>query len=354
MLRVLRLADPSPHQPRRAAACACAATRRRRRAARRGSRRAASRSVPWASSCGRARRYHSTSFWVMVVSITGTMLVSSSGRCTPSAALIPSSAASTGAASSGRRARPPGGKRRVERAQVHEHDGVLLLHALDVLGARRGALLERAPEPLVLALVVRVQAERGRRQLVRHGLRVAEVAGRRRARTSAGPSPKLRRNIRWISIMPLASQVFGGGAGAIAPGRKRGRGHGGLLRRWIDLDGAFDANDSDRDRQWPRVKPGPRTNLGICIRAVRGIRSCPSAAPGSCRAGCAASTGRPADASTPPARGTCTTAHTPGSVARPIRVCSGTRSRRRWWRWAGIARRSAAWARCSWRAWSRT
>ena len=130
---------------------------------------------------------------------------------------MPSSAASTGAASVAAARRPPGRKRRVERGQVHEHLGVLRLHALDVRGARRRALLERAPEPLVLALVVGVQAERQRVELRRDGIRVGEVARARRARTSAGPSPNPRRNMRWISIIPLASQVLAAPASGCSP-----------------------------------------------------------------------------------------------------------------------------------------
>jgi hypothetical protein len=75
-------------------------------------------------------------------------------------------------------------------------------------------------------------------ELVGHHLGVWEVAGRDRAherRSFAEPAPEHPVDLDHAAGI---ARLDGVGAGAIAPGRKRGRGHGGLLRRWIDLDGA--------------------------------------------------------------------------------------------------------------------
>ena len=104
------------------------------------------------------------------------MFVSSSGRCTAIAALTPSSAASTGAASAAVADARQAGSAAIERGQVHEQLGVLRLHPLDVRRARRRALVEGVPQPLVLALVVRVQADRHRLELRRDGRGVLGVA----------------------------------------------------------------------------------------------------------------------------------------------------------------------------------
>ena len=134
--------------------------------------------------------------------------------------------------------------------------GVLLLHALDVLGARRRALFEGPPQLLVLALVVRVQAQRDRRQLCRHGIRAAQVAGRdARAR---GPGPL--RNCGGTCGGSRSSRSHRRSWRFRPRGARRPR--EGESRPWRLLSTRrvrrFEANDSGARRQWASVKPVPQ------------------------------------------------------------------------------------------------
>jgi hypothetical protein len=94
---------------------------------------------------------------------------------------------------------------RVERLEVDQHLRVLLLHPAHVQGARRCPVIERVPQLVVLELVVRVEADRQHAEVVAHQVGTDVVAVGHPA-TSAGAPPNSTRYIRWISIMPLASQ----------------------------------------------------------------------------------------------------------------------------------------------------
>ena len=107
------------------------------------------------------------------------------------------------------------------------------------------------------------------------------------------------------------------------------------------IDGASNVATPTARRQWPPGRPRRATTLGLCVRAACGIRSSPTAARGSCRAGCVAWIGRSIGASTRRPRGTRTTGRTAASATRPTAGCSGTRSRRRWCCSATAVRRSA-------------
>ena len=126
------------------------------------------------------------------------------------------------------RRRPPRRQRAIHRRQVHEQLGVLRLHALDVHGARRRALLERAPEALVLALVVRVQADRQRLELRRDGRRVLGVALADAAH-EVGPLAEPAAEQSVDLDHPARVAGLRGSGGNVAARRQRCRGHARLL-----------------------------------------------------------------------------------------------------------------------------
>ena len=123
--------------------------------------------------------------------MTGTMLHSSSGRCAASAELIPSSADTTPAASAALALARHAGSAASSAVRCTSSSRVLRLHALDVHGARRRALLEGVPQHGVLALVVGVQSGREHREMVGddlgvHGVALGDPVDQRAALAEAG------------------------------------------------------------------------------------------------------------------------------------------------------------------------
>ena len=119
---------------------------------------------------------------------------------------------------------PPGGKRPIELGQVHQQFGMLRLHPLDVRRAGRRAFVECVPQPLVLALVMRVEADRHRLELRRRRPRRAPC--RPRGRRSRGRSLRRTRGGRGDGSRPSRWRRTSSVGGDVAAGGERCRGHG--------------------------------------------------------------------------------------------------------------------------------
>ncbi len=211
-----------------------------------------------------------------------------------------------------RGARAPRRQRGVQCAQVDEHHGVLLLHALDVHRARRRPLLERVPQPLVFALVVRVQPQRGGRQLHGHGLRVSGVA--------RGHAADERR--------PLAEAAAEHAVDVDHPARVAGLRCRSVAarRQWCGRHPSPPPSVLVETIDPRRGRGRPASASAVRSRARSGAGELPSvdapdhpgspvgrpSCPHACRDGCAGSTARRRGASTRRGRGTCTTARTRG------------------------------------------